>query len=308
MTNNFLVLKKLKAKYISATVVLIFACIMYCGCGDSGSGPKVDNIKIVLQTKRLDQALYNLDTNHLSAGLQELKQQYPQFLDFYLDTLMGFGIEGQYVDTLPAVQLGLRTFLTHKDYRGVFDTVAVHYPDTKEIDEDLTKGFRYLKHYYPGAHVPEIIYLVSGLNNWAAFTYDSVAIGIGLDMYLGARYPFYKAVQLPDYAIRKCSPEYIVPNVFQAIYRGQRPFVQEEKTLLDMMIQRGKEQYYLSKVLPFTADTVRLGFTEAQLEWCVASEAQVYNFFVRDNLLYETNWQKILRYVNDGPNATGMPA
>jgi hypothetical protein len=165
-----------------------------------------------------------------------------------------------------------------------------------------------MKHYYPQFFVPKIIYLITGLNQWSVVTVDTSIIGIGLDMYLGDRYPFYAAVQIPDYVIRKCKPEYIPVNTFQAVYRDRIPFEMEGKTLLDMMIQRGKEQYFLSKVVPFKHDTLRLGMTKTQLEWCDASEAMVYNFFVRDELLYETNWQKVLRYVNDGPSAAGMPA
>jgi uncharacterized protein YjaZ len=34
----------------------------------------------------------------------------------------------------------------------------------------------------------------------------------------------------------------------------------------------------------------------------------IFNFFATKNLLYEKEFEKIMRYVNDGPNSTGMPA
>lgn len=277
------------------------------GCGGDDN-PDVSNINIHLTALRLDQDLAGLDTNNVAAGLQELHSKYRDFLDFYLDTLMGFGINGNFNDSVAGIRLGLQPFLAHKDIVGLFDTVAKHYPDTKQINEDLTRGFQYMKHYYPQFFVPKIIYLITGLNQWSVVTVDTNIIGIGLDMYLGEQYPFYRAVQIPEYVIKKCTPEYVSVNTFQAIYRDRVPFVMEGRTLLDMMIQRGKEQYFLSKVLPFKDERVRLGFTQEQLDWSEASEAMVYNFFVKDNLLYETNWQKIVRYVNDGPSAAGMPA
>jgi len=286
---------------------LLFLLVVNSGCGGDNQ-PNVSNINIDLKTRRLDQDLAKIDTNNVAAGLQELHSKYPDFLDFYLDTLMGFGIHGNYHDSVAGIRLGLQPFLAHKDIVGLFDTVAKHYPNTKQIDEDLTRGFQYMKHYYPQFFVPKIIYLVTGLNQWSVVTVDTNIIGIGLDMYLGEQYPFYRAVQIPEYVIKKCTPEYVGVNTFQAIYRDQVPFEMEGRTLLDMMIQRGKEQYFLSKILPFKDERVRLGFTQEQLDWSEASEAMVYNFFVRDNLLYETNWQKIVRYVNDGPSAAGMPA
>lgn len=273
----------------------------------SGNEPDVSSVQVDLTIKRLDKDLFALDTNHLATGLVDLKKKYPEFLDFYLDTLMGYSVYGNYSDTSIGVQKGLHTLLTYPDFRGLFDTIAVHFPDMDKTNESLKKGYQYLKYYYPSQPVPEIVYLNSNLNNYAAFTYDTIAIGIGLDMYLGEGYPFYKSVGIPDYVTRKLTPAYIVPNVFISVYRANHPFFIEGKTLLDMMVQRGKEQYFLSKIIPFVPEYVRLGFTEKQLEWCENSEAAVYNFFVNKQFLYSTNLQQVYRYVTDGPNAAGMP-
>jgi len=155
--------------------------------------------------------------------------------------------------------------------------------------------------------IPKIVYFVSGLNNWSVVTVDTAIVGIGLDMYLGEGYPFYKSVGIADYMTRQFRPEAVPVNVFKALYEDGHPFVAENRDLLDMMVQRGKEQYYLSKIIPFIPEATRLGFTEAQLDWCKGNEALIYNFFVKGGFLYEKNWAKILRYVKDAPEATGMP-
>ena len=275
-------------------------------CGEKEQTPDVSGIKVSLQTRRLDVDFARIDTSHIAEGLQQLKDKYPDFLGFYLDTLMGFNVHGDFSAGNPGIG-NLRTFLSHKDYRGLFDTVARHFPDTKSLDADLTKGFQYLKYYYPQYKIPKVVYFTSGLNNWSAITYGDDIVGVGLDMYLGANYPFYQSVGIPDYTARNLVPQSVPVNVFRSVYTDQHPFIAENRTLLDMMVQRGKEQYFLSKIIPFVPDSVRFGFTGAQMQWCKENEAAIYNFFVKGNYLYETNWQKILRYVNDGPEATGMP-
>jgi hypothetical protein len=293
--------------FVRLQVCLMLASLCFItGCSEESKAPSVSHIEVNLNSRRLDKDLEKLDTLALVEGLKELKTKYPDFLDFYLDTLMGFGIRGDYSPENPAIQQGLYVFLTHPDFRGVFDSIQAHYADVQGIEANLSKGFQYLKYYFPDYKIPSLVYISSGLNNWAVFTYDTL-VGIGLDMYLGANYPFYRSVGIPDYISRRFSEPYIAPNVFQAIYRDWYPFVAEGRTLLDMMLQRGKEQYFLKKILPFVADSVRIGYTKPQLAWCEENEAGIYNFFVKDNLLYETNWQKILRYVNDGPNSVGMP-
>lgn len=295
--------------HIIATVILsIIISSGITGCGGGEKAPDVSNIEVNFSSQRLDKDLYMLDTNQLGAGLVQLQKMYPEFLGFYLDTLMGFSINGNFVDTNSGIQKGLKTFLTHKDYRGVFDTVLKHFPDEKVVNEKLVKGFQYMKYYYPEYKVPHIIYLVSGLNNYGALTFGDSTMGIGLDMFLGAGYPFYKSVGIPEYFERQLNPDYIPVAVIRTAYREKHPIVVDGKVLLDMMIQNGKEMYFASKMLPFIDEHIRFAYTAEQLKWCEENEAMVYDFFVRQELLYENNLQKVVRYVMDGPSATGMPS
>lgn len=288
---------------ITALCVWLFAA---CGSGTE-KAPDLSGVKVELSSRRLDRDLAVADTTQLGTVLLRLKQQYPDFLDFYLDTLMGFGIYGNYTDTAKAVELGLKRFLTYKDYKELFDTVHQHYPDTKALETDLKEGFRYMKHYYPQYQVPSIVYFISGLANWGVVSYDGV-LGIGLDMFLGEQYPYYRSVGQPDYMYINFRPVSVAPSVFSTIYTDLYPFNDEDKTLLQMMINKGKQQYFVQKMLPFVAAEDRIGYTPAQLKWCTDNEALVYNFFVSKGLMYEKNWQKIMRYVTYGPGSSGMPS
>lgn len=299
-----LALRRMAGRVMFAALAVV---LFLSSCGEDSGAPDVSEIKVALDTRRFDRDIAAVDTTNIAGGLQQLSRKYPDFLDFWLDDLMQFGVGKDYSAGSPAVSGQLRQFLTYKDFRGLFDTVATHFPDTKSIDEPVRKGFQYWKHYYPGRTVPKIIYFTSGLNNWSVVTVDSDIVGIGLDMFLGEGYPFYKSVGIPDYIARNLIPESAPVKVFKAMYEADHPFEAENKTLLDLMTQRGKEQYYLSKMIPHVPETTRFGFTQAQLDWCRKNEALIYNFFVKGSFLYETNWGKIMRYVNDAPEATGMP-
>lgn len=294
-------------------VAAIVMCLLQACNGNTNNttgrqAPDVADVKLNLQSFRFDQDLEHVDTNAVAAGLQQLHGKYPVFLNFYLDTIMGFQINGNYADTARGIKLGLRQYLTYKDYRGLFDTVNKHYPDTKDVDAELSKGFQYMKHYYPAYQVPTVMYITTGLANYGAFTYESSMLGIGLDMFLGKSYPYYKSVGIPEYMGSHLSKQYIPVAAFSAIYEDAHPFNRENRTLLDMMIQKGKEQYFLHSVLPDMADSTLYAFSQAQVDWCKANEADVYNFFIRQNMLYDKEITKVLRYVTDGPTSTGMPA
>lgn len=296
-----------KSSFVGLFLLFGFACVI-ASCSNNGSqAPDVAHVNVQLKSQRLDRDLRALDTNRLAEGLNGLKTQYPVFLNFYLDTIMGFNIQGDYSDTNLGIKEGLKSFLTYKDYVNLFDTVANHYPKTDDLEKDLQKGFQYLKHYYPKFQEPRIVYFISGLMNWGVVSYEGI-LGIGLDMFLGPQYPFYAAVGQPGYMYINFRKASIAPSVFSTIYNDFHPFQDEERTLLDMMIQKGKQQYFVEKMLPWISLEDRIGYTATQLKWCEDNEALIYNFFLSQNLMFEKNWNKMRRYVVYGPTSSGMPA
>lgn len=289
--------------------ILLSLCALFLlsACRQSSDAPDVSGIKTDLNIRHLERDFPALDTNDLAQSLQDLHDKYPDFLDFYLDTFLSIGVNGQYTSDNPAVSKGVRSYLTYPDYRDLYDSVNHHFPDTKKIDEDLKKGFQYMMHYYPAYHVPKVIYFVSFLSGGNAITVDTSIAAIALDMYLGPSFPFYASMGHPQYMTRTFLPSYAVVNVMKVIYRNQRPFFHDDRTLLDMMVQRGKEQYFLKKILPFTPDSVRFGYTGPEMEWAKASEATIYAWLAQQNLIYEKTGQKVMRYVTEGPSTQGMP-
>ena len=289
-----------------AFLLLPFLAIL-SSCGNKGEKiPDVSGINVDLHSQRLDLDLYAIDTTHIGAGLQQLEQQYPDFLDFYLDTVMLFDIHHDFSDTAKNMREVMHEYLTFKDYVNLEDTIKKYYPDTKDIDLELTQAFRYMKYYFPTYKEPKVIYLDDILHNRPAFFIDTSIACVCLDMFLGPQFPFYKSVGIPDYMAPHLRKNYIPVSLFTSFYENINPFMPDDRPLLDLMIQRGKLKYFLHKILPATPDSVLFGFTGNQINWCTKNEAQVYNFFIQQNLLYSKEEKAIMTYVYDGPFAKGI--
>ena len=280
--------------------------VFFCSCGNSNNIPDVSKINVSLQTYRFDKDLYAIDTNHIADGLKRLQIKYPDFLNYYLDTLREFNIHCNFNDTVTGIKEYLKLVLTFKDYVNLQDTIIKYYPGNKDVDKELTDGFRFVKYYFPDASVPRIMYLNLGLSKWAAFPVDKNTFCVCLDMFLGDQFPFYKSIAVPDYMLTHFRKTSIPVEVFRAYYLASHPFEPDDKTLLDLMIQRGKEQYFLHKILPRTPDSVLFGLKQIQLDWCSHNEAYIYNFFIHQNLLYNKESHNIMPYVNEGPFAKGL--
>ena len=288
--------------------IILFSISLFLGsCGNSSENiPDVSAVKVSLETRHFDKDLYALDTNHIGAGLQQLQAKYPDFLNYFLDTVMAYNIHGNYNDTVTGIREGLKPFLTYKDFVALEDSIKAHYPDTKVLDAELTDGFKFMKYYLPDYTVPNVIYLNMGLSNWPSFPLDKTTVCVGLDMFLGEQFPYYRSIGVPNYMAPHLRSSYLPVSLFSAIYKSMHPFNTDDKNLLDLMIQRGKEQYFLHRVMPHKPDSVLFGFAQRQVEWCSSNEGLLYNFFIQQSLLYSKEMHNIQPYVTDGPFARGL--
>ncbi|CAL1521586.1 hypothetical protein [Chitinophaga sp. MM2321] len=290
-------------KYILLTCSL-FALLGAAACNSGKKAPDVSHIPMTVSIARFDSALFTLDTNNLQPGLAKLHADYPLFLPVYITDIMNLGA---YSDSSREVMQQLHLFLTTPDFRNLETAVSEKYGNLASLQQQLTQGFRYIKYYIPAFRPPRVVTFISGIANYGAITVDSI-LGIGLDMYMGADFPPYAQIpDYPDYMIQRFAPEYITTNCMQVLQQELYPAARNSGGLLEQMMDAGKQQYFLDKVLPETPDTIRFGYTKDQLQWCRENEQMIWQFLVQNNLLYSADWQQINHFMGDAPSTQGMP-
>lgn len=279
-------------------LLVIFAC------RSDRKAPDVSHIPMHVTVERMDSALFAIDTSSVAAGMPALARRWPVMFPVYVEHMLHFG---PYSDTSSMATAGLHMFITNSDIRFLKDTVQKQFADLRPLEKELAQCFRYIKYYIPSFHPPKVVAFITGIANYGAVTADTV-LGIGLDMYMGADFPPYALIpDYPAYLIRRFTPAYISVNCAQVIQQDLYPGVEEGSKLVDQLITAGKQQYFLEKVLPATADTIRLGYTKDQLDFCFDNERMIWQFFIQHNLLYNTDWQEAAHYMGDGPSTQGMP-
>lgn len=292
-----------RTTYLFALIICYSIIVFFASCDGQKAKEKLDTSVITLnyESIRYDKAFADIDTNNIMQGLESIGVKYPDFTNVFLTRLASFGEIGT-----PRFDSAIRQFLTHKDYRGLWDTVDAHFPDTKDIDAELAATFKNIKYFYPNEALGKVYYFVSGLNLWSAITIDS-AVGVGLDMYLGGDFPYYASVQIPAYDTRNRTPERISVEVARAIFEAKFPFEYQSKNLLEMMIYKGKELYFSEQVCRDKEDYHLIGYTPEHIKFCNENEEGIYYFFIKQDALYSNNWQEIMPYIKDGPTTAGMP-
>ena len=275
--------------------IIIYTLLLAGACKSDRKEVDVSQVDINIHAQRLEN-----DLSENSGNLTFLKKKYGNFFDLYNYQLLQVGTPHTML-----LKTRLKDFISDPDISNIYSDAKNMYPDFTGIDAQLTDAFRHYKYYFPEKTIPGVVTFISGFN-YAIVSADST-LGIGLDMYLGSDSKYYPSLQIPAYKIRKMRGEYIVADAMRGW--GQSEWEQDPMNtdLLSQMVYLGKMQYFLDRMMPESSDTIKFGFTAAQLRWCELSEQSVWTFLIDHKLLFSTEASQVGKFVNDGPTTNGFP-
>lgn len=262
----------------------------------------VSDIDLEIKIERFDKDLSALNPQTFQNQLPAFQKKYPFFYQDFMEGMLSVGSPG----TGEFLQ-NLKTVLTTPDYNALKEEVAQEFPDMEKQEEELTDAFKHIKYYYPDQKVPRIISFFSGFSIQTPIGNNYV--GIGLDMFLGRDSKFYPALvsSIPAYISRRFTPENITPRVMEAFIREEMfPEPDETTSLMQKMIYNGKILYFMDAIMPEIADSLKIGYTTEQQKWADNFEAGIWGYFLEQNLLYETDYMKIQKFLTEAPFTPGI--
>jgi gliding motility-associated lipoprotein GldB len=291
------------AQYRLYTQIYFFFSIgllLLAACGRK----KVDvsNVNVNITIQRFDKDFDGMHTRPMYTQAEILQQKYGAFYTDYIERILEAGStrDTGYFATL-------RRVFGNSGYIDLKHEVDSVYPNLDKQNAELTDAFKLIKYYFPKVKVPVFYAYFSGFK--AQTSIGNNYFGIGLDMFLGANSKFYPAIieSFPHYVSRRFTPENIAPRVVEGFVRENMfPENDDNKSLLTKMVYNGKIMYFMDEVLPDAEDSTKIGYTAKQLKWCNDFKAQIWGYFLEDNLLYETDFQKIQKYLNEAPFTPGL--
>jgi hypothetical protein len=284
---------------------LFVLSLVACGTHDNRpnvSGIHVDDIHIV----RFDTAFFNIDSNHIEAGLFQLNQRYPYFTQDFVANILG---AGPMSDTSHLAFEAAREF--YVSYLRIRDSLEPKYRQLDWLEKKLQQDFRYVKYYFPKYQLPAKVVSFIGPFDGPGVAMTTYTMGIGLQSYAGKNFSFYltgKGQDLyPQYISRRFEPEYIDVNCVNAIGEDIFPDNSEGRPLIEQMVTKGRYWWLTGKLMPDAPDSITTGYTKAQLDWCAGNEVAVWNFFLQGTDLYTVDPDIIKNYIGEGPKTLGMP-
>lgn len=281
--------------------LLLTTCLS--ACKNKKDIPDVSNIKVDIIVERFDQSFFSIDTNNIPAGLQKVRQKHPDFYTDFMQQILG--VDGS--DTSTSTLLVTKEFL--RDYLPIYDSLQLIYKKTDRLQKELTKGFQFVNYYFPQYKSGKVITFL-GPFDAPGIASTNTGLAIGLQQYAGKDFSVYQSAPgqelFPLYISRRFAPEYITANCMKAVVQDLFPDQSGGKTLIEQMIEKGKQWYMLDKFLPTTADSIKTGYTQQQLNWCNENEGLIWSYIIKNEDLNSLTPAIIQTYIGEGPFTQGF--
>ena len=302
--------------------LFFFIFLLSASCNDK-KGPDVSDIDLHISIDRFDQELHAIsgrglelggqksevggqksEENELVLETEKLRKKYTWFYDDYMEQMLSVGSPA----SGPSYLSALAGVLQNKDYLELKSSVEKVFPNLSEQEAELNDAFKHVRYYYPKQKIPRLITFISGFAVQTPIGNDY--IGIGLDMFLGKEGErFYPALRqsIPYYIARRFTPENITPRVVEAFVREEMyPEQDQDRSLAAKMIYNGKILYMMDSFMPEIADTLKIGYTTGQLQWCEKNEGGIWAYFLENELLFNSDYIKIQKYLAEAPFTPGI--
>jgi hypothetical protein len=281
---------------ISSYSFVLFALALF-SCNNKDK-VDVSNIDVKLNILRFEKDMFE---NKMTSK-QAFEAKYGIFMNDYTMGIMGF--EGNEEEAFNQLMM----FKNDPNAKKQFELVNKKYQNFEPIEKELTQAYQYFKYYFPEQGIPRIITFISNFS----FFMNPVGedyIGISLDMHMGEDFKPYEYTQIENYWKKILTPKTIVLHHLLAHANDLFSSSNNGNNFLDEMVYQGKLLYFIDKTIPEMEDYIKIGMSKEEYEWCLKEEANIWSFFVKEKLIYETDSRKYDRFFKEGPRtiASGVP-
>lgn len=280
-------------------LILSLICILCTACEQNKLKIDISAIELKMDIKRFDKALFTSDTAQIATEQEQLKKDYPEFYKLYFFNMLGLPDTSN-----ESVQHSIKEIISNSSFKGLVKDCDSVYPQLDQLNAQLEDAFKHYLHYFPEKKTPTVLTFIDEFA-FSIVNGDST-LGIGLHMFLGKDYPYYAAFQYPQYISNRFTPDYIAPTALKGFAEAEFPANYTDKSFLNRIIYEGKLLYFLDAMFPEMDDSLKIGFSHQQLEWCKNYQADMWADFINSKLLYSTDAFKYNKYVEEAPFTAGF--
>ena len=161
---------------------------------------------------------------------------------------------------------------------------------------EISKNIKQIQDEFGGFNIPKIITINNGIDyNYNVVRSDSIVL-VSTDCYLGNNIHYET---IPDYISMKMNVDYFVKDITESLIVDFIKYPKDRR-FISKIIYYGKLIYSMNKITDFDLKQI-IGISQGNLNWLTENEDEIWEYFVKNNLIFSTDISLDKRFIHDSP-------
>ena len=174
--------------------------------------------------------------------------------------------------------------------------------DVAKLNVELSDLFSHIQYYFPAFKVPQVFLyssVLQGVMEPVFYKAKENLLFIDITGFMGENNPNYKGLE--QYFQVSMNPQNIVPKVSGIMAENFVEPNTDHQKFIDEIIYNGKIMTLQDAFLPDFPDYLKINYTQKQFNWAKENEANIWNFFVENNLVFSDDIRLNERFIKPAP-------
>ena len=181
---------------------------------------------------------------------------------------------------------------------------AIKNIDKIKLKNDLSEMFSRVKSYFPKFQTPKVYLYSSSLQGITDspifFRTAEKMLFIDISAFMGEKNKNYNGI-VDNYLRKSMNPENILPKTAEIVAETFMMADNKEHKFIDQLVFFGKIKTLQNAFLPNVPDYLKMNYTKEQMQWSEANEANIWNYFVENDLIFSDDSRLYDRFIAIGP-------
>ncbi len=280
---------------------IIIGCgFVLIGCNSNPLDVKLHNSDVKIKYINADKQLHNHSIEEVKTNLASLSDELG---DLFLYELSN-DIQQRIYDT--SYQL-VYEYYNSKYINDLEKAKSELYDKLPQSEQKIDRAFHYLAYHFGDILLPQKIFYLNML--FGPISCSDTKIAIGLESYISPDDTVVQAIptsELYGWQRERMNFDYFERDVLLS-WIQMHLFDELDGKLAENLIQAGKVLYVLNAAFPKAEEAYILRYSADDYQWAVENETMVWDYLVKQQLLFKRDMRTRANFLNAGPKTVGLP-
>lgn len=280
--------------------IILLSGFIFNACDSDPLDVRLPDKDVNIEYVNADKKLYDQPIEEVKTNLKSLSQQLGDLFLFELSN----DIQARIYDT--SYQMVYK-YYTSKYIHDLEKAKLALYNDLPETQQKINKAFSYLGYHFGDSVPPKKIFYVNML--FGPISCSDSEIAIGLENYVSPNDTVIKSIpssELYKWQRDRMNYDFLERDVLLS-WIQMHLFKELDGKLAEHLIQAGKVLYILNAAFPDAKEAYILRYSDDDYNWAVDNERMVWDYLVKQQLLFKRDMKTRANFLNAGPKTVGLP-